>query len=354
MDTNEMLQAVDATLDQAINLVAGTDVTTLPENVAQAIGLLNAAGTQIDEALEALGIDDPDDPETDSNEGEADDGEDPSRSKVKRENLLRAIPGGLEVRSEGDGGGTTLCGYFSVFNMPYEIDSYYEGRFLEIIDPAAFDETIANDQASIRVLYDHGFDPQMGNKPLGPIAVLRADEKGAYYEVPLLDTDYNRDFVLPALSGRLMDGTEVGSQLGASFRFQVLDEVWTTPQFATSQNPEKLEERRITRAKVFEFGPVTFPASPGASSGVRSLTDTFIDRLHHDGAFAVRMTERVGAGVVERMLKTMTGDPQRSKSTPPAKKANASGDAQREPLSKSQRRAKAILAGALVQEDSKC
>ena len=52
----------------------------------------------------------------------------------------------------------------------------------------------------------------------------------------------------------------------------------------------------------FEFGPVTFPASPDATANVRSLTDDFIETLHHDPRFVARMTERVGPAVVERML----------------------------------------------------
>jgi hypothetical protein len=45
-----------------------------------------------------------------------------------------------------------------------------------------------------------------------------------------------------------------------------------------------------------EFGPVTFPANPKASAGVRSLTDTYYEQLRHKdtGAFdaAVRAAGR--------------------------------------------------------------
>ncbi len=36
--------------------------------------------------------------------------------------------------------------------------------------------------------------------------------------------------------------------------------------------------------KVLEFGPVTFPANPGASAGVRSGTDEFYGRLREINA----------------------------------------------------------------------
>lgn len=353
MDPNALIQAVDASIDEALVLIQDIDLTTLDPAVAQALALVQAAGCVIDEFMEAAGIYDADDPATMAQEGEnvpeveTESASVPMRSTVPTENLLRATMGGVELRDGADGA-PVLFGHFSMFNQPYEIDSAYEGRFLEIVDPKAFAETIQADKSNMRVLYDHGFDPAIGNKPLGPIEVLRSDEAGAYYEVPLLDTDYNRNFVLPALRGQLMDGRQVGSVLGASFRFQVQDEQWTYPETRSSSNPDMLPERRITRAKVFEFGPVTFPANPSATAGVRSLTDEFIDKLHHDPKFVARMTERVGAAVVERMLQATPGDARNADASSTAtKEVAASADGQRAPRSASQRRALAILAGAM-------
>lgn len=242
------------------------------------------------------------DAEATSAEEVANDG---SRSGPPRENLVRARYGtGIAVRDDSDapGTGSLLYGHFSVFNDWYEIDSYWEGTFLESIAPGAFAQTMVEDIASMRVLYDHGFDPVLGNKPLGPITALREDDMGAYYEVPLLDTDYNRDFVLPALQGRLMTGQAVGSQLGASFRFIVLAENWTQKPDPSDFNQLGLPQRVITQAKVLEFGPVTFPANQGASSGVRSCTDSFVSRLRSDPLSLARFTERTSAKVVEQIL----------------------------------------------------
>ena len=352
MDPNALIQAVDASIDEALVLIQDIDMATLDPAVAQALALVQAAGVTIDEFMEAVGIYDADDAGTMAEEGEDDPQTEmesasvPMRSTAPTENLLRATMGGVELRDDALGA-PVLYGHFSMFDQPYEIDSAYEGRFLEIVDPKAFAETIQADKGNMRVLYDHGFDPAIGNKPLGPIEVLRSDEQGAYYEVPLLDTDYNRNFVLPALRGQLMDGRQVGSQLGASFRFAVQDETWTYPETRSSTNPDMLPERRITRAKVFEFGPVTFPANPGATAGVRSLTDEFINKLHHDPKFVARMTERVGAAVVERMLQATPGDARDADAPSTANEVTASADGQRTPRSTSQRRALAILAGAL-------
>jgi hypothetical protein len=51
-------------------------------------------------------------------------------------------------------------------------------------------------------LFQHGMDPQVGDKPLGPITRLEETDAGGYGEVPLLDTSYNRD-LLPGLKAGL-------------------------------------------------------------------------------------------------------------------------------------------------------
>jgi hypothetical protein len=52
--------AVDATLDEAINLLADVDTSGLPEPVAQALGLLTAADAAMDELMTVMGVPDPD------------------------------------------------------------------------------------------------------------------------------------------------------------------------------------------------------------------------------------------------------------------------------------------------------
>ena len=82
-----------------------------------------------------------------------------------------------------------LRGHFAVFNRWTEINSWIEGRFLERIAPGAFRKTIREnrDRVRVRVLLNHGGDPQLGDKPLGPIEELREDATGAFYDVMLLE-----------------------------------------------------------------------------------------------------------------------------------------------------------------------
>lgn len=63
-DPGALAQGVDAALDQALDLLSGVDLTTLPEPVRQAIALLTAAEETSDELQDALGVPDPDDTES--------------------------------------------------------------------------------------------------------------------------------------------------------------------------------------------------------------------------------------------------------------------------------------------------
>jgi HK97 family phage prohead protease len=182
-----------------------------------------------------------------------------------RENLVRGIHPGIEMRETG-AKMPTLVGRFAVFNEWTEINSAWEGRFLERIAPSAFNKTIQENRAGMRVLFDHGHDPHIGNKPLGVIEDLRVEDDGPHYEVPLFDTAYNRE---------LLPGLKAGAY-GASFRFKVMREEFDKAPDKSDYNELGLPERTITEAKVMEFGPVTFPAYEGATAGVRSLTDEYI------------------------------------------------------------------------------
>jgi HK97 family phage major capsid protein/HK97 family phage prohead protease len=181
--------------------------------------------------------------------------------------VTRAVALPVEALADGDGM-PTMFGYFSTFGDWYEVDSLFEGHFLEQIGPRAFDKTISESRGQMKVLYDHGQDPQIGNKVLGTIEELRTDKVGPAYTVPLFDTSYNRD---------LAPGLKAGAY-GSSFRFTVEKDVWDNSPEQSDHNPFGIPERTITEARVYEFGPVTFPANPAATAGVRSTTDSYYQR----------------------------------------------------------------------------
>jgi HK97 family phage prohead protease len=183
-----------------------------------------------------------------------------------RDGLVRAISG-LEVRDApaGDPSPGTLIGYLAVFDQWSEINSQREGHFMERMAPGAFAGTIADNRDRMRVTFNHGKDPSLGDKVLGIPSVLAEDGRGVRYEVPLFDTAYNRE---------LAPGLKAGAY-GSSFRFNVTAEDFPRKVSKSAYNPAGLPERTVRAVQMQEFGPVTFPQYPGAVAGMRSLTDRF-------------------------------------------------------------------------------
>jgi len=216
---------------------------------------------------------------------------------LRTEHGVRSIcsPGSVELRSNDDGG-RTMFGHFARFDNWYEVKSVREGHFMERVAPGTFDKAFNHKRSQIRVMWEHGQDPTVGQKPLGDIVELRETRQGPYYEVNLFDASYVNDLI-PAIKS---------PQTGASWRFSVPEggDVWVDPTRSTEHNPDQLRERTIRGADVFEFGPVVWGANPVADSGVRSGTDDFLEHLLNDPLFVARFTERAGLKVVERILST--------------------------------------------------
>ena len=176
-----------------------------------------------------------------------------------------------EGRQEGPVDGTlgTLVVDFSRFDTWYEIDSFWEGRFLERTVRGSFKRTINNNGGNVKVLFNHGFDSSIGSKALGVPEVLEERDESPHLEAPLLDTSYNRD---------LAPGLRAGAY-GSSFMFEVLGEEWNHEPERSDHNPEGIPERTITEVRLLEAGPVTWPANPDATAGLRSGTDWLADQV---------------------------------------------------------------------------
>lgn len=224
-----------------------------------------------------------------------------TKQRPPKDGLERTRTPGLEVRAVSDGSMPTLFGYFLRFDEWTEINSLYEGRFMERITSGAASKTLSENRDGIRILFNHGYDPQIGEKPLTK-PELTEDKSGVKYEGELFDTSYNRDLV-PALEAGV---------LGASFCFRVVQETWNEEPGPSPSNPLGLPERTLTEIGISEGGPVTFPAYEGATAGVRSTTDARLaKRLVRGGSpdleeeFAVwvksdpKRTAAILAGVTE-------------------------------------------------------
>lgn len=123
----------------------------------------------------------------------------------------------------------------------------------EQIMPGAFKQTIMEDD--IRALFNHDPSMVLGRNRSGTLA-LAEDATGLAMEITLPDTQLGRD---------LLVSVERGDISGASFGFQTIEDSW--------EKVDGMDLRTLRRVRLFDLGPVTFPAYPSADVTVarRSL-----------------------------------------------------------------------------------
>jgi HK97 family phage prohead protease len=172
---------------------------------------------------------------------------------VKMDGLTRALPFEFDVERDASGDGLTLEGYAAVFDTPTEINNW-EGNFTEAISPGAFKKTIRDGRPVLQ--FDHGKHPMIGSLPIGKIEQLREDARGLQVRARL----HAGEFYAP-----VREAIASGAIDGMSFRFSVVRDQWTPAQ------GKKLPARTIQEVKLFELGPVVFPAYAATTVGVRDL-----------------------------------------------------------------------------------
>ena len=171
--------------------------------------------------------------------------------------------------TDADDGMPAMEVRYSSFGTWNEIDSLWEGNFLERTEFGAFAKTIEESGAQVKVLFNHGFDPQIGQKVLGVTESLTEEKDSPVGMVRLFDTSYNRD---------LLPGLKSGAY-GSSFRMRVIRDEWNESPGVSEHNPKGIPERTIKEVRLFEFGPVTFPANPSSTAAVRSMTDAYVEGM---------------------------------------------------------------------------
>ena len=170
---------------------------------------------------------------------------------------LRHISQPVEFRAV-DGALGTLTGYASVFNRL----SQNLGGFVERVDPAAFNKSIA-DQVPVLARYNHDDNHLLGTTEGGTLA-LEIDGTGLRYELPLPDTSSGRD--VAALAKR-------GDVRYSSFAFRTVADDWDL-------TPEGFPMRTLLAVQLIDVAPVNNPAYRDTSTGLRSLAE----HLHMDVA----------------------------------------------------------------------
>lgn len=180
----------------------------------------------------------------------------------------------VEWRATNDhptGDGHTLDGYAAVFGEATEIDTW-EGSFFETLEKGCFKKTLRETTPVMQ--FDHGRDARVGSTPIGVFTDLTEDDQGLKVSGRIFDN--------PVVEP-VRQAIESGAISGMSFKFEVMRDAWCD-NTGKKINADELAsllwdagdrgplQRTITEIKLFEAGPVVFPAYSSTSVGVRSLT----------------------------------------------------------------------------------
>lgn len=162
----------------------------------------------------------------------------------------RIVNGRLEARGAGET--RTLSGLAAVFGRETVIGPW----FREVIQPGAFTESIAQDD--VRALFNHDPNLVLGRNVSGTLT-LSEDADGLRYDVTPPDTTYARD---------LMVVVDRGDVSQSSFAFEVPDggDEWNYDELKAG----KLPLRTITKARLYDVSPVTYPAYTDTTVSARA------------------------------------------------------------------------------------
>lgn len=160
-----------------------------------------------------------------------------------------------EVRVQADGDGPKkIVGYAARFNELSDV----LWDFREQIMPGAFADALKG--SDVRGLFNHDPNHVLGRESAGTLE-LREDEKGLWYEIAPPDTQWARDLLVSIERGDIKE---------SSFAFTMTGGV---DEWDDSVKPSIRTIKRI--GALYDVSPVTFPAYPTASSGVRSAEEVF-------------------------------------------------------------------------------
>ncbi len=167
---------------------------------------------------------------------------------------IRAIPAEFRIQQK-ENEPLKIIGYAARFN---ELSEEMWGM-REKIAPGAFTEAIG--KSDVRALWNHDPNYVLGRTKNGTLQI-REDEQGLFYEVTPPDAQWARD---------LVESIKRGDVDQSSFAFTVEAQEWDERSDPITRTIVKVRE-------LFDVSPVTYPAYPTATSGVRSLKDVAEER----------------------------------------------------------------------------
>lgn len=157
----------------------------------------------------------------------------------------RFVQSEVEVRISG--GKSYIEGYAAIFDKR----SSNLGGFVERVKPTAFNKTVK--EADVRALLNHDPNLILGRTKSGTLD-LTIDTRGLHYRALSPDTSYARDLLV------VMERRDIDQ---SSFAFFKIEDQWDLTE-------DDFPERSLLEVGLVDVSPVTYPAYPDATSGIRT------------------------------------------------------------------------------------
>lgn len=174
----------------------------------------------------------------------------------------------IEARQDGEEGERHIEGEAAVIDSVTRIQDLWGDEFDEVIRRGAFDKAVSDD---IRITKNHS-----------PNLLLGRSKNGQGTGRVFVNQPGNLAFNVPVRGDRshsldTYDEVKSGDIDGCSFLFKVGKETWTFPDEINNREVPLREIHEYER--IFDVGPVTYPAYEDTSVVARSLDE--IRKEHH-------------------------------------------------------------------------
>ena len=162
----------------------------------------------------------------------------------------------LEAREDGEGvdteQGPRIVGYASVFYDKSDDGTEFEiwDNAVERIMPGAFTRAL-KEFDDVMGLFNHDVNSVLGRTSAGTMS-LEVDKRGLLYRI---------DPPLTERAATVVENIRRGDVDGSSFAFSVTDQEWRTE--------DEIDIREITGVRLFDVGPVVYPAYSATTTGFR-------------------------------------------------------------------------------------
>lgn len=172
-------------------------------------------------------------------------------SKIETRNINSQIE--TRYKGEDEEKQRFVTGMGAVYNQETEIFPWLR----EQIRPGAFADSL-NDGHEIKSYFNHDADRVLATTLSNPALEIEDTADGLRFTAPIPPTTYGGDLEI---------NLDRGNVRGASFAFRVVEDI------ITEDHDSDMIYREITKAEIYELGPVTNPAYPGATVEGRSKDD---------------------------------------------------------------------------------